>query len=109
MTAFPWARAELTRAFSSSGFRRLRFPTGVGHLNHILICGDYLIPPFIVPLVRWKISLAPAEIFKMISSISSSLNDRFPWARAELTRAFSSSGFRRLRFPTGVGHLIHYL
>ena len=35
------------------------------------------------------------------------LNDRFPWARAELTRAFSSSGFRRLRIPTGVGHLIH--
>ena len=35
------------------------------------------------------------------------LNDRFPWARAELTRAFRSSGFRRLRYPTGVGHLIH--
>ena len=34
------------------------------------------------------------------------LNDRFPWACAELTRAFRSSGFRRLRFPTGVGHLI---
>ena len=36
----------------------------------------------------------------------SSLNDRFPWARAELTRAFRPSGFRRLRYPRGVGHLI---
>ena len=41
-----------------------------------------------------------------IIQYKSSLNDRFPWARAELTRAFSSSGFRRLRFPTGVDHLI---
>ena len=40
-------------------------------------------------------------------SISSSLNNRFPWACAELTWAFSPSGFRRLRFPIGVGHLIH--
>ena len=37
----------------------------------------------------------------------SSLNNRFPWACAELTRTFSPSGFRRLRYPTGVGHLIH--
>ena len=36
-----------------------------------------------------------------------SLIDRLPWARAELTRAFSPSGFRRLRIPTGVGHLFH--
>ena len=35
-----------------------------------------------------------------------SLNNRFPWARAELTRTYSPSGFRRLRYPTGVGHLI---
>ena len=36
----------------------------------------------------------------------SSLHDRFPWARAELSRALGSRGFRRLRFPTGVGHSI---
>jgi len=44
-------------------------------------------------------------LFMVFFHFISSLNDRFPWAFSELTRAFSSSGFRRLRNPTGDGHL----
>ena len=46
-------------------------------------------------------------LFMVFFLFISSLNDRFPWACAGLTRTFSSSGFRRLRFSTGDGHLIH--